>query len=564
MSDKKIIDMDDLVLDNVSIDDLVSLPNVPDAANDWKHKSEANTAPSVNSVDELDVSSVDFSVLDPERDEAPDPYGNGAPYVGNRFERAAEPAPEPVPEKPSYAMPAGGINVEKITPPTGGINVEKFTPPTGGITVEKIPSAAGGINVEKAAAPSDSVNVDKISSDIPGLDFELPKLKKVSADIGADLPPLKPVSAPKSEDNDLPPLKPVSVPKAEDNDLPPLKPVSVPKAEDNDLPPLKPVSVPKAEDNDLPPLKPVSVPKAEDNDLPPLKPVSVPKAEDNDLPPLKPVSVPKAEDNDLPPLKPVSTPKPDDSGLPPLKPVSVGKKSEQPEPEAEETHVSASEPDPEFERPQRARGEEPLPADMSDVVAPKLDDMMEFKTEKADFEQPENSVKGMANPFENTNMSAARRKKLEQGFDEPILMKRMDPSTYMEIEQNERMERISKGRSNVMAIAVIYCIFSLCGFLGDISVNSAISLAIDIAFGIYLFKGSRKVRMWYIIWGIIDGVLGVAGVVTLITAAQALGITLQIMDWVNIISSAVQLLYFFISAILLLANKNIREYFESL
>ncbi|MDD7429447.1 MAG: hypothetical protein PUK49_06730 [Oscillospiraceae bacterium] len=531
MSDKKIIDMDDLVLDNVSLDDLVSLPNVPDAANDWKHKSDAASAPSVNSVDELDISSVDFSVLDPERDEAPDPYGSGAPYVGNRFERAAEqPAPQPVPEKPSYAMPAGGINVERITPPTGGINVEKFVPPTGGINVEKITPSAGGISVEKTAAPSGGINVDKLSSDIPGLDFELPKLKKVSADIDADLPPLKSVS--------------------------------VPKAEDSDLPPLKPVSVPKAEDSDLPPLKPVSVPKAEDSDLPPLKPVSVPKADDSGLPPLKPVSTPKTDDSGLPPLKPVSTPKADDSGLPPLKPVSVGKKSVEAAPE--ETKAAAAEPDIEFDRPQRARGEEPLPADMSDVVAPKLDDMMEFKTKKADFEQPENSVEGMANPFENANMSAARRKKLEQGFDEPIVMKKMDPSTYMEIEQNERMERISKGRSSVMAIAIIYCIFSVCGFLGDISVNGAIALAIDIVFGVYLFKGSRKVRMWYIIWGFIDGILGVVGVATILTAAKALGITLEIMDWVNIISSAVQLLYFLVSAILLLANKNIREYFESL
>ncbi|MGN0693086.1 MAG: hypothetical protein ACI4K7_12110 [Oscillospiraceae bacterium] len=496
MSDKKIIDMDDLVLDNVSIDDLMTLPNVPDAANDWKHKGETNTAPSVNSVDELDVSSVDFSVLDPERDDVPDPYGNGAPYVGNRFEHVPE-QPAPAPEKPSYAMPAGGINVEKITPPTGGINVEKFTPPTGGITVEKITPDAGGINVEKTAAPSGGINVDTISSDIPGLDFELPKLKKVSADIDAELPPLKSVS----------------------------------------------------------------VPKAEDSDLPPLKPVSVPKAEDNDLPPLKPVSVPKAEDSELPPLKPVSTPKTDDSGLPPLKPVSVGKKSEQPEPREK---ADVQEPDLEFDRPQRARGEEPLPADMSDVVAPKLDDMMEFKTKKADFEQPENSIQGMANPFENANMTAARRKKLEQGFDEPIVMKRMDPSTYMEIEQNERIERINKGKSSVMAIAIIYCIFSVCGFIGDISVNGAIGLAIDIIFCVYLFKGSRKVRMWYIIWGFIDGILGVIGVVTLITAAKALGISLEIMAWVNIISSAAQLLYFFVSAILLLANKNIREYFESL
>ncbi|MGN1416093.1 MAG: hypothetical protein ACI4XF_04580, partial [Oscillospiraceae bacterium] len=225
MSDKKIIDMDDLVLDNVSIDDLVSLPNVPDAANDWKHKGDANTAPSVNSVDELDVSSVDFSVLDPEREDARDPYGNGAPYVGNRFERAAE-QPAPAPEKPSYAMPAGGINVEKITPPTGGISVEKFTPPTGGINVEKITPAAGGISVEKTSAPSGGINVDKISSDIPGLDFELPKLKKVSSDIDAELPPIKPVSVPSAADQGLPPLKSVSVPNAENTELPPLKSVS--------------------------------------------------------------------------------------------------------------------------------------------------------------------------------------------------------------------------------------------------------------------------------------------------------------------------------------------------
>ncbi|MGN1416092.1 MAG: hypothetical protein ACI4XF_04575, partial [Oscillospiraceae bacterium] len=322
------------------------------------------------------------------------------------------------------------------------------------------------------------------------------------------------------------------------------------------------VSVPNAENTELPPLKSVSVPMADDSGLPPLKPVSTPNADDSGLPPLKPVSTPKADDSGLPPLKPVSTPKADDSGLPPLKPVSVGKKSE--EPAAEEKAAAVTEPDPEFDRPQRARGEEPLPADMSDVVAPKLDDMMEFKTEKADFEQPENSIKGMANPFENTNMSAARRKKLEQGFDEPVVMKRIDPTTYMEIEQNERLERIGKGRSNVMAIAVIYGIFSLCAFLGDISVNGAIGLAIDILFCVYLFKGSRKVRMWYIVWGILDGIFGVLGISVLITAAKALGVTLEIMEWVNIISSLVQILFFVVSAIILLVNKNIREYFESL
>lgn len=533
MSDKKIIDMDDLILDNVSLDELVSLPNVPDAANDWKHKNTENASPSVNSVDELDVSSVDFSVLDPERDDAADPYGNGAPYVGNRFERAAE-QPAPAPEKPSYSMPAGGINVEKFTPPTGGITVEKFTPPT------------GGINVEKITPPSGGISVDKVSADIPGLDFELPKVKKVS-DIEADLPPIKPVSSPASADPGLPPLKSVSVPKVENSELPPLRSVSVPKAEASELPPLKPVSVPKAEDTDLPPLKPVSAPKAETSDLPPLKPVSTPKSDDSGLPPLKPVSVGK---------------KSDDSGLPPLKPVSVGKKSE--EAAHEEKRPDNSDSIIVSEPPRRASGEEPLPADMSDVVAPKLDDMMEFKTEKADFEQPENSVKGMANPFENANMTAARRKKLEQGFDEPIVMKKIDPSTYMEMEQQKHIERVDKGRSNVMAIAIIYGIFSLCGFLGDISINGAIGLAIDILFAIFLFKGSRKVRIWYIVWGILDGIFGSIGIATLLTAAKAFEITLQPMDWVSIISAAVQILYFVVSAIILLVNRNIREYFESL
>ncbi len=538
MSDKKIIDMDDLMLDNISLDSLTALPNVPDPSSDWKHKdTSAQAATGGNSVDELDVSSVDLSVLDPEQE------GNQRnSYSGGSYFNAApeeEQAPAPAPAAPKFVPPSGGITVERITMPPGGIEVGKISSP-------QTPSAPA------APKPQDTSDI------LAGLN--LPPLKKVSID--QDIPQTRPAPAPISvpapgEQGYAPQAKPVSVPSPAEQASVPLKSVEVPAPSDNGLPPLKSVSVPSASDSGLPPLKPVSVPTPSDNGLPPLKPASKPTPADNDLPPLKPASkpAPKNDDSGLPPLKPVSVSKKDDSGLPPLKPVQVEKKpADTLEKESDNDSYYSS----------KKSGSEPLPADMSDVTAPKLDDMMEFATPKAAFEQPENKVEGMQDPFANTNMSAARRKKLEQGFDAPVVMRHIDAGTAMQIQQQEDTERFEKGRSAVMVIGIIYIILNIIGLISDFSVRGAIRAAIRVGIMIELMRGVRSARIWYIVLGIITGVLEILGVSVIIAAYATSGESMDILLLIDVITVAIEAIYFIVTAVMLFANKNIRAYFSAI
>lgn len=508
------------MVDNLSLDNLVSLPNTPDAASDWKHKgdSAAPTAP-LNSVDDLDISSVDLSVLDPEREVSE------STYRGNTY---FTPAPE---ETEAAAAPAAPV----FTPPTGGITVEKIVPPAGGFEVPKItPAAPAAVNIPPKPAPV------SVPDPLNGLGIDLPPLKKVSLE--SELPPIKPVT--------------VEVPSAP---VTPSTPVSVPKAVN--IPSAAPAGDISVDIPGLPP-KPAKPVEVEIPDLPPLKPAAENKETNSDLPPLKkPVSVGKkapASDDDLPPLKPIpEKEKKDDSGLPPMKPVSVGKKDEEHDRYEDGT-------DPDFVKPNKHDDEPPLPPDMSDVVAPRLDDMMEIKDKVADFQRPENAINGGNNPLANTNMSAARRKKLEEGFDAPIVMKQMDAATMQELRNQEQMDRADKGRTDVLVIAIIYIVLCSAGLVSNFNTRSLISFALDIVFAVMLFKGVKGARFWYIFMGIASSVFTWLGIAAL-TAIDSTGIvTLTAMGWVTVISAGLQSLFLIISAIMLFASKNISAYYNSI
>lgn len=539
MSDKKIINMDDLMVDNLSLDNLVSLPNTPDAASDWKHKgnAEAPTAP-VNSVDDLDISSVDLSVLDPEREVSESTY-RGNTYFTSAPEETESSAPAPAPAAPVFTPPTGGITVEKIVPPAGGIEVQKVSP----------------------AAPTPAYTPPKpapvsVPDPLDGLGLDLPPLKKVSLE--TELPPIKPVT-PENTSVPLTPVTPVTVPKA-------AEPLSAPSAGgiSVDIPglPPKPASVSTA-DTELPPIKPHTAPAKAVNvdipDLPPLKPADTKKEDSGELPPMKrPVTVGKkpAADSDLPPLKPIPADKKEDGGLPPMKPISVDRKGEEAH-EAEE--------DADFVKPHNKHDDEPpLPSDMSDVVAPKLDDMMEIKGKIADFQRPENAVNGGENPFANTNMSAARRKKLEEGFDAPIVMKQVDAATMQELRNQEQMDRAAKGKTDVLVIAIIYIVLCSAGLVSNLNTRSVISFAIDILFAVLLSKGAKGARFWYILGGIGTSVMAWIGIAALVAIDAGGLISLTVMGWITIITAAAQSLFLLVSAIMLFASKNINAYFDSL
>lgn len=543
MSDKKIINMDDLMVDNLSLDNLVSLPNTPDAASDWKHKgnSEAPTAP-VNSVDDLDISSVDLSVLDPEREVSESTY-RGNTYFTPAPEETESAAPAEAPSAPVFTPPTGGITVEKIVPPAGGFDVPKVTP---------APAAPAPAYTPPKSAPV------SVPDPLDGLGLDLPPLKKVSLE--SELPPIKPVT-PENTSVPLTPVTPVTVPNAAvPSPAPSAGGISV------DIPGLPPKPAPvNAADTGLPPIKPHTAPakavSVDIPDLPPLKPADTKKEDSGELPPMKkPVSVGKkaAADSDLPPLKPIPADKDkkEESGLPPMKPISVGRKGEEPH-EAEE--------DSDFVKPHNKHDDEPpLPSDMSDVVAPKLDDMMEVRDKIADFQRPENAVNGGENPFANTNMSAARRKKLEEGFDAPIVMKQMDAATMQELRNQEQMDRAAKGRTDVLVIAIIYIVLCSAGLVSNLNTRSVISFAIDILFAVLLFKGAKGARFWYILGGIGTSVMAWIGIAALVAIDAGGLVTLTVMGWITIITAGLQSLFLLVSAIMLFASKNINAYFDSL
>lgn len=525
------------MVDNLSLDNLVSLPNTPDAASDWKHKgnSEAPTAP-VNSVDDLDISSVDLSVLDPERE------ASESTYRGNTYFT-------PAPEETESAAPVPAAPI--FTPPTGGITVEKIVPPAGGIEVQKISPAASA----PAYTPPKPAPVS-VPDPLDGLGLDLPPLKKVSLE--TELPPIKPVT-PENTSVPVTSATPVTVPKAaEPSPAPSAGGISV------DIPGLPPKPAPvNTADTGLPPIKPPAAPaktaSADISDLPPLRPVDTKKEDSSELPPMKkPVSVGKrAEaDSDLPPLKPIPADKKEDGGLPPMKPISVGRKGEE---------TNEAEEDSDFVKPHNKHDDEPpLPSDMSDVVAPKLDDMMEVKGKIADFQRPENAVNGGENPFANTNMSAARRKKLEEGFDAPIVMKQMDAATMQELRNQEQMDRAAKGKTDVLVIAIIYLVLCSAGLVSNLNTRSVISFAIDILFAVLLFKGAKGARFWYILGGIATSVLAWIGISVVVAAAGAVGIPLGVMGWISVITAGLQSAFLLVSAIMLFASKNINAYFDSL
>lgn len=524
------------MVDNLSLDNLVSLPNTPDAASDWKHKgnSEAPTAP-VNSVDDLDISSVDLSVLDPEREVSESTY-RGNTYFTPAPEETENAAPAPTPAAPVFTPPTGGITVEKIVPPTGGIDVPKVSP-----------AASAPVYTPPKPAPI------SVPDPLDGLGLDLPPLKKVSLE--SELPPIKPMTV-ESTSAPAAPVTPAAVP----SPAPSAGSISV------DIPGLPPKPAPtgtSTADTGFPPIKPhaaaAKTVNVEIPDLPPLKPADTKKEDSGEFPPMKrPVTVGKktAADSDLPPLKPVPADKKDDGGLPPMKPVSVGKKGEE---------SSGTEEDADFVKPHNKHDDEPpLPSDMSDVVAPKLDDMMEVKGTIADFQRPENAVKGGENPFANTNMSAARRKKLEEGFDAPIVMKQMDAATMQELRNQEHMDRAAKGKTDVLVIVIIYLVLCSAGLVSNLNTSSVISFAIDILFAVLLFKGAKGARFWYILGGIGTSVLAWIGISVVVAAAGAMGIPLGVMGWISVITAGAQSLFLLVSAIMLFASKNISAYFDSL
>lgn len=550
MSEKKIIDMDDLMLDNISIDDLTTLPGVPDAASDWKHKGAETSAPTVNLVDELDISSVDLSSLDPEQEDfVPKNNDNSSLFTAapaesenvNQSENVTNQTDEPV--KTHSAIDdimskfKGGFEVKTADETNASAPKPNYT--------ESKPVYTEPAPIKNEPEPVYTKPVETVSESdadlediVPGLDFKLPEVKKVS--LSGDFSKPLSVDSVSAQSVATPEVKvpevaktPVEVPKKSveiPDELPPLKSTSEKENKSGgisvEIPGMK-----KNTDNDLPPLKSN---KSADIDLPPLKHKNESKSADNELPPLKPKKEEKKVEEEKSKL-PESTEKSEDEGF-----VYVAPKEDE----------SGS-----------------LPADMSDVVAPKLDDMMADTVKKASFEQPENKIEGMADPFANKNISAARRKKLEEGFDGPVVMKKIDPETYWEIENNEKQERISKGKSSVSFIGIMYIIFGAAQFLGNLSVVTGIAFAIALFIGIKLIKGpAASTRIVYLVWGLINSGVGLYTVYSkgfigyLSSDRSALGLE----GWMGVITVGLLLIWFIVSLILIFTNKNINEFFRSL
>lgn len=546
MSDKKIIDMDDLLLDNISLDDLTSLPGVPDAANDWKHKGEEAPVVSVNQVDELDISSVDLSSLDPEQEDfIPKNNDNGSLFTAAPIETESVQSAEsiaPAIEEPVKKHSAiddimskykGGFEVksaDEVTSPSVSNPVQEasYSEP------ESVYPTPKPMYTEPVTS-STKADEDDI---IPGLDFKLPQLKKVSlsGDFSKTAENVSSVSNINSKSSVAQTSATVKTPVTIPDELPPLKPKQLNPAENNYT---EAISV------EIPGMKKSS----ENSDLPPLKPHN--KTVDNDLPPLKPRKENKSLDDELPPLKP-------------------RKEEKKPETE-EEIEAPAKSEENEDDRfiyvAPKTDEEGTLPADMSDVAIPKLDDMMATTVKKAAFEQPENKIEGMADPFANKNISAARRKKLEEGFDEPVVMKKIDPETYWEIENNEKQDRINRGKNKVTFLGIMYIVFTAIQLMGNLSVVTGIAFAISLFIGIKLIKGpASSTRIVYLIWGLINSGVGFytvysKGFIGNLTADRA---ALGIEGWFGIIAAALQILWFIISLILIFTNKNVNEFFRSL
>ncbi len=81
---------------------------------------------------------------------------------------------------------------------------------------------------------------------------------------------------------------------------------------------------------------------------------------------------------------------------------------------------------------------------------------------------------------------------------------------------------------------------------------------------IELMRGVRSARIWYIVLGIITGVLEILGVSVIIAAYATSGESMDILLLIDVITVAIEAIYFIVTAVMLFANKNIRAYFSAI
>lgn len=503
----KIYDMDDLDLSGISLDDLAELPDLPDAENDWKHK-EVQAEPDKT---QLDIPGLDMDVLEfsgeVELEEVQPSYrSSSASSSADDLDIVItkEEVSEPVIPPPPPPLPKSPMSglPAGYVPPTGGITVNKRT------DVPPLTPVSGGINVEKKSVsiPNNAGTSAPVSSGI-------------SVQKKTDLPPLKAPSGGISVEK-----KSVTIPGASNMSVPMSSGISVQKKSEasggiNITIPKKETLSDTSMDIELPQIKkPVSVNTGNSGNISLTKPtdeVRTAPAEismDDDYDINEPVAAPKLADMDDIPMPKLSSM--DDTPAKAVRAVDTNHSSEV----------------------------RKLPTAPS-VPAPKLSE-----------------------PYPSPSSSSARRRNLDEGFDEPIRVSQLSKQAMIDAQMQDfergQREMYEKGKTTVLVIAIIYSALCIVGLLMNFSVRGLTKTVVRIAIARELVQGKRSAKYWFIAVNLLLLFAYVLLLVVLPNMASSAGmeITYGVVDY---ISYGIEIAFSLYAVVMLLFNKNVKVYLNN-